>query len=325
MKKTSIFLVVSLCLTSPAIATMLPVPQTTQQQSMWCWAGSFESVFEWLGGAVNQCDLANQLRVANGWGNDQCCNYAVLTLPDQGSICNQGNFIFPGGITPSNWSMTVQDMFRTRNVVTTAFERSFSATESRNEVAAGRPHIMRWEWLDQNDQVTGAHALVLRGEDTLASWFDPWPWNNPINFQQHGWVQYAQHHHRWTRTLQLNQSPNPPIARARVNGASGTYYTNSSTNLNITGQLTDGRYAGAAADWWAAIYFNGYMFYRDQYGIWTTTPTTVSQANLFDKTESLYYGRLAPSTYTVFYGVDLTRNGVLDNPVYYGSVTIVVQ
>jgi hypothetical protein len=49
-----------------AEAVVLPVNATRQEQDAWCWASCTQAIVRWLGGNVNQCNLADELRVASG-------------------------------------------------------------------------------------------------------------------------------------------------------------------------------------------------------------------------------------------------------------------
>jgi hypothetical protein len=119
--------------------------------------------------------------------------------------------------------------------------------------------------------------------------------------------------------------PLPPVPDVKANNSNGTYYATTSTYLNMTVRLTDGPYADTQADWWVVGYFSGVYACLDQSGTWTTTPSTWSQADLADIYSAIFSGTLAAGTYTIFFGVDLTRDAIIDDPMYYDYITIVVQ
>jgi hypothetical protein len=66
---------------SSSMAIVLPIPNTPQLQTWWCWAASTETTVEFLGRNARQCDMANYLRTALYLGSDDCCRHAQLSLP----------------------------------------------------------------------------------------------------------------------------------------------------------------------------------------------------------------------------------------------------
>jgi hypothetical protein len=73
------------------------------------------------------------------------------------------------------------------------------------------------------------------------------------------------------------------------------------------------------------FYYDDVWYCLNQNGNWTTTPSVWSQEPLTDKYYTIYSGALPVGTWTIYFGVDLTQNGVLDDPLYYDYSTIVVQ
>ncbi len=297
-------------------AIVLPLNATIQQQTNWCWASSAQAIVRWLGGSVNQCTLADELRDASGWGYDQCCSYDFRTL-QLWHICDQGNYLYYWGYG----ARSVQEMLDDRGIDTTGVAGAISQSTVQTELNAGRPFITRWDWYQG-----GAHAQVVRGlEGNNIFYFDPWPLTNNFLVNTYNYYVYGPLHHTWTRTLRTDDSPNPPIVDIKVNGYGGTYYATPSTYLNITVRLTDGLYAGTQADWWVLGQFSSYLFYLNQSGNWTTTPSTWSQSDLTDRYATILSGTLGTGVYTIYFGVDLTRDGAIDDPAYYDYITIVVQ
>lgn len=79
------------------------------------------------------------------------------------------------------------------------------------------------------------------------------------------------------------------------------------------------------ADWWVGYDFNGIRYYLTEIGTVTTTPTTWRQAQLSTTNQSVYSGLLPTGTYTMYFAVDLTRNGILDGNVYWDMITVQVN
>jgi hypothetical protein len=317
MIKRNIFLAVIICaVTTYAEAVVLPVNATRQEQTQWCWASSTQAIVRWLGGNVNQCTLADELRVESGWGYDQCCSYGFRTLQYPGYVCNQPNNLFYPGYLP------VEQMLLDRDIDTTPINGTITQNAVQTEVNAGRPFIFRWGW-----DTGGGHFLVCHGQQgTYTHYFDPGPLANNFQVNTYNWVVDGATH-TWTHTLRTDESPNPPIPDIKVNGSDGSYgiyYASPLTNLSITVNLTDGLYAGTQADWWVMGYFPGVYLYLNQSGNWTTIPSTWSQSDLVDRSSVIFSGTLGIGQYTIYFGVDLTRDGVMNDPMYYDYITIVV-
>ncbi len=68
------------------------------------------------------------------------------------------------------------------------------------------------------------------------------------------------------------------------------------------------------------------MYSRDLNGRWHAGITPIYQGRLGDLGNySIYSGTLSPGTYTFYFGVDLDRDGILNDPLYYDFVTVIVQ
>ena len=83
--------------------------------------------------------------------------------------------------------------------------------------------------------------------------------------------------------------------------------------------------SGEEADWWVMGYFSGVYLYLRGNGTWTTTPSTWAGWNLMDIYSSIFSGTLRVGTYTIYFEVDLTPDGVMNDPMYYDYINIVVQ
>lgn len=314
IKRRILFAFIMICsISTYAEAIVLPVPGSAQYQTNWCWASSAQVIVRWLGGSMNQCTLADELRIASGWGDDQCCSYGYRVLaPDH--ICNQGNWLFYYGFRP------IEDMLSDRGIDTTGIWSLLSQNAIQTEVNAGRPFIFRRDW-----DGGGAHALVCHGQAGGNTYFfDPWDAQNLFQVGTYNWVVDGANH-TWTRTLRTDEAPTPPIPDIKVNNMDGTYYATTSTYLNMTVRLTDGVYAGTLADWWVMGYFSGVYLHLNGSGTWTTTPSVWRNWNLMDIYSKIFSGTSGAGTYTIYFGVDLTPDGVVNDPMYYDYINIVVQ
>ena len=180
----------------------------------------------------------------------------------------------------------------------------------------------------------GGHALVCRGIENQGNAANPMifymnPWLGlPDNYQinDFNWVTHSADH-TWTHTLVVTNGSNPlpPIAEIRVNGVSGTFYATTSQFLNITISLDPREYTDNA-DWWVVLQYAGMLFSRDLNGRWHAGITPIYQGNLGTLSNySIYSGRLPQGTYTFYFGIDLDRDGIVNAPLYYDLITIIVQ
>jgi hypothetical protein len=119
-----------------------------------------------------------------------------------------------------------------------------------------------------------------------------------------------------------------PIADIRANGSNGPITVNSATNVQGTASLATGGIAGVDADWWVIAQVGTTSYYLNSSLQWTTAQSPIFQGSLVNISNfSLFNGKFSPSTYTVYFGIDTLRNGVLDlnNALFYDSVVINVN
>jgi hypothetical protein len=300
------------------MAIQLPDPITKQQQSNWCWAGSAASIVDFYGGNASQCNMATYLEEANGWGSVNCCNFPAWngsgtdTTP---SYCNTGNYF---ATQPGNVQTILQKMY---GIPTNDVLRPLAASEVETEVYAGRPFEFAWAWTQG-----GGHAQVGNGwlsNSSTMGYFDPWPSDPSENWYLYSWVVQGSNH-TWVETLKPTITPNPPVPVIYANGKSGNVSVSSSTPVNITAGLNAGGFTNTQADWWVAAYLNGDFYFLNSSEQWTTQELPVIQGAIFSFAPVSFFNSALPSgtTITFYFGVDLTMDGVLDNPVYWNSVTV---
>lgn len=97
-----------------------------------------------------------------------------------------------------------------------------------------------------------------------------------------------------------------------------------SINLNVNISLNPNGHSDWA-DWWVGYNLAGIMYYLTAAGTVTTTPTPWRQAQLSVINQSVYNGTLPVGNYTMYFAVDLTRNGVLDGDIYWDFITVQVH
>lgn len=168
-------------------ALVLDVPEVSQEQTNWCWAGCCQATISYYRGGENvpeQCDIANYARTNNGWGEDDCC------LNPGGAICNQTNWMYGTG-------GSFQAILQNWEVDNTARSYALSQATVTSETDAGRPFEIRWGW-----DAGGGHFLVGRGIDgNTVYYMDPWP-GNGYSTADYNWV-VSGGGHTWTHSLQL--------------------------------------------------------------------------------------------------------------------------
>lgn len=119
-----------------------------------------------------------------------------------------------------------------------------------------------------------------------------------------------------------------PTADVKANGSDGPISISGTTPVNLTASFNPGGFTNADADWWVAAYVRelATWYYLNSSGQWTTQAVPIYQGPLFALSPTSIYTSVVPSgyTYDVYVGVDLNRNGTIDNPLYYDVVTVTV-
>ena len=105
------------------------------------------------------------------------------------------------------------------------------------------------------------------------------------------------------------------VSDIKANGSDGPINIASTDNLSITIELSPGGYAGDNADWWlvAATPF-GLFHYQPEKNSWAPDLTYSHQGPLFNlgEFEALNISGLPAGAYTIYFGVDMDMNGLLD-------------
>ena len=309
----------------PSMAMIVPLQMVQQQQTNWCWAGSTSAIESFYSRSNSQCEMANYLLTRlYGYLPDNCCRYAPLSLPNTNPphLCNQGNYL----LTSERVGNVQEIMNNNYTTPNSGVASSLSQADVQTEIYAGRPFEMRWDWLPWG---SGAHALVGYGlTGNMMNYMDPWPWNPQSNAASYTSV-VSNASHIWTQTVRPSITPQPPIPDVKANGMDGNISVSHTTPVNVTCSLNPGAFTNTQADLWIAGYFYGllYYYYFDTSSStwrWTTQARPAAQGGLVSLTPfSIIYGTVPAGTSMTFYfAVDLTMNGVLDNPYYIDYVTI---
>ena len=121
---------------------------------------------------------------------------------------------------------------------------------------------------------------------------------------------------------------NPIMPKIKANGSEDPITISPTDTLSVTIQLSSGDRAGDNVDWWllAATPF-GWFHYQVENNSWAPDITSSFQSPLFNLAEfGVLNTPLPAGTYTLYFGVDMAMNGLLDmDQIYYDSVKIDIQ
>lgn len=112
----------------------------------------------------------------------------------------------------------------------------------------------------------------------------------------------------------------------QANGGGGVVTIDEDDALSVTIQLSEVT-ASSPADWWLLANSGAAWYYFDAArGTWLPGFEVTYQGALVNlsSTEVLSLADLALGTYQLYFGVDLTPNGLVDDTLYYDSITVEV-
>ena len=144
---------------STGFAKVLPVPETFQKQSQWCWDASSQAVLKYYGTSVTQCEIANY-----AFGETTCCINVVW--PDgTGPKCNKPWYLY------GKHGSVKDNLLHYGKIESEGSSSALSKDTCTSEINQERPWVMRWGW-----KAGGGHILVGRGiEGNTVYYMDPWP------------------------------------------------------------------------------------------------------------------------------------------------------
>ncbi|HEY2746553.1 MAG TPA: C39 family peptidase [Polyangia bacterium] len=151
----------------------LALPYYGQSQSNWCAIASAEMLLAFNGSSVQECEMANY-----DFGRSDCC-----TNPSS-AACN-----------PSTGSYTGKPAGYYGLSVTQYKDNTFSWSQFKSEIDAGRPVSIGWNW-----NAGGGHALNVAGYETVTFGFlstnylevwDPLPGAGCPGGEDTCWMTYA--------------------------------------------------------------------------------------------------------------------------------------
>ena len=117
-----------------------------------------------------------------------------------------------------------------------------------------------------------------------------------------------------------------PLIRINGMGYMGSYSTDSQQNISVTLSLADMWDNTANADWWVALERDGQRYYLNSSMKWVADQVTIAQMPLQNIVGfPIYSGTLPVGTYKLYFGVDLTQDGVVNEPLFWDMATIIVK
>jgi hypothetical protein len=140
-----------------------------QEKSNWCWAACTQMIMKYRARHFDeQCEIVELARSRNTsqWGNTACC-----LNPDAG--CNAGQ---PNDMTPTG-AGTTRELLGYHNIATGSYSRSLTYAESKTQINASTPFIVRWGWTGGGGHAVLADAYV-DASGTLQNRLEilnPWP------------------------------------------------------------------------------------------------------------------------------------------------------
>jgi len=119
-----------------------------------------------------------------------------------------------------------------------------------------------------------------------------------------------------------------PVPDIKANGSNGPVYITTSDTLSVTVGLSAGGYSGHDADWWVVNDTPfGWYYYNVVQDLWKPGFSATFQGALYTFRDFDVFNQTLPQgTYTIYFGVDVEMNGVLDiDQTYYDSVEVTVS
>ena len=197
-----------LLISTTAFSQYLRVPETIQEYSQWCWAGSSSCVLKYYGKNISQCTIAEYTRVNATWHNFGSVNCCVSAT--QG--CNYWNY---------NWGHagSILDILHNWGVNSYGLTAALTTTQIQTEMANQRPFIFRWGWYSG-----GGHFLVGHGYTASGSqmyYMNPW-FGEGFHVASYSWIVDDSITHVWTSTNIITTNPalpNVPVLASPDTGA----------------------------------------------------------------------------------------------------------
>jgi hypothetical protein len=120
----------------------------------------------------------------------------------------------------------------------------------------------------------------------------------------------------------LSRTPTQPIPKIQANGQDSSITVTTNTSISTKISLSPGEQNEKLADWWLA-YSSPWGWYSLTSSGWSPGINPLATCPLFsiDMVES-FNGYLPAGDYEFYFAVDMSPNGILDEPIYYGVVQV---
>jgi len=135
-----------------------------------------------------------------------------------------------------------------------------------------------------------------------------------------------------TTSINANQAgaASDPVPDIKANGSDNSITVSEGAPVAITISLDPGSQVAQNADWWVLESApDGWYYYDVIGGFWSFLPglSVTYQGPLFNLASFgvLNTSELPVGTYTFYFGVDMTMNGLVDVPLFYDYVGVSVQ
>ncbi len=178
----------------------LPIQQTFQEHSSWCWAACTSAIMKYYGYPGIQCEIVNSIKALN-----ECCGNSEFNWNHP---CNTGQNL--EGIQP------YLSQYGVGSVIIDSY---LEKTTFVSQIDAGRPFIMILLYDTDGNPYSptpgrnGQHALLGCGyldDGNSIEYLDPYP-GYGITVSDYDWMVSApDDYHVWLRTLKITSDPIPP-------------------------------------------------------------------------------------------------------------------
>lgn len=162
----------------------LSVPETFQEYSNWCWAGTSEAVLDYYGQYPSQCEIANY-----AWSTTKCCSGSD-NFYDRVKGCNKANWLYGN-------DGSIQGILDNWGVSSVGTDDIISWNDTVAELDNGYPFVMRFGWTSGGGHFLVAYGYISSG--SYVKYMDPWPGEGNTTSLYTYVVSSSEHD--WTHTL----------------------------------------------------------------------------------------------------------------------------
>jgi hypothetical protein len=233
--------------------------------------------------------------------------YTIPHLPL--SFTNYGNRVDLQGWGENVTTTGYTDLFYGGLDINQGYTAVFSGTSSASPIVVGSASVVQGYYKNVKGSALNAYAMRQLLVNT-------------------GTAQAGTNHIGPLPNVQSALIQNLPISDTKANGSDGPISVYRYKSVNITIGLNPGGFLNTEADWWFCAYIQqlNTWYFMNSSGQWTTQAVPIYQGPLFSLSPgSIFNSTLTPGyTYVFYFGVDLNKNGIIDNPLYADAVTVMI-